>query len=165
LREARLTLAANATKSAPMSLLKLPISRVGTVAVPLPAYQTSGSVGLDLCAALAEPLLLEPGERRLIPTGLALAIPEGYEGQVRPRSGLAHRFGITVVNSPGTIDPDFRGELGVLLLNTGNEPFRVEPLTRIAQLVVCPVQRVELELLAELPATARGSGGYGSTGV
>lgn len=139
--------------------------RVGSIEVPLPAYQTSGAVGLDLCAAIAEPCVLDPGERRLVPTGLALAIPEGYEGQVRPRSGLAHRFGITIVNSPGTIDPDFRGELGVVLLNTGREPFVIEPLARIAQLVICPVLRVELELCTELPQTERGSGGYGSTGV
>ncbi|HEY6557516.1 MAG TPA: dUTP diphosphatase [Polyangiaceae bacterium] len=148
-----------------MSGLKLPVRRVGSIEVPLPAYQTSGAVGLDLCAAIAEPCVLDPGERRLVPTGLALAIPEGYEGQVRPRSGLAHRFGITIVNSPGTIDPDFRGELGVVLLNTGREPFVIEPLARIAQLVICPVLRVELELCTELPQTERGSGGYGSTGV
>lgn len=148
-----------------MSGLKLPVRRVGSIEVPLPAYQTSGAVGLDLCAAIAEPGVLQPGERRLLPTGLALAIPEGYEGQVRPRSGLAHRFGITIVNSPGTIDPDFRGELGVVLLNTGREPFVIEPLARIAQLVICPVLRVELELFTELPQTERGSGGYGSTGV
>ena len=148
-----------------MSVVKLALRRVGRIEVPLPAYQTSGAAGLDLCAAIAEPSLLAPGERQLIPTGLALAIPDGYEGQVRPRSGLAHRFGITIVNSPGTIDPDFRGELGVVLLNTGREPFRIEPLARIAQLVICPVLRVELELVSELPATERGSGGYGSTGV
>jgi dUTP pyrophosphatase len=148
-----------------LSGLKLPVRRVGSVEVPLPAYQSSGAVGLDLCAAIAEASVLHPGERRLLPTGLALAIPEGYEGQVRPRSGLAHRFGITIVNSPGTIDPDFRGELGVVLLNTGREPFVIEPLARIAQLVICPVLRVELELCTELPQTERGSGGYGSTGV
>lgn len=148
-----------------MSVVKLPLCRVGRIEVPLPAYQTSGAVGLDLCAAIAEPIVLDPGERQLVPTGLALAIPGGYEGQVRPRSGLAHRFGITIVNSPGTIDPDFRGELGVVLLNTGREPFRIEPLARIAQLVICPVLRVELELCTELPQTERGSGGYGSTGV
>ncbi len=148
-----------------MSVVRLPVRRVGSIDVPLPAYQTSGAVGLDLCAAIAEAVLLAPGERKLVPTGLALAIPDGYEGQVRPRSGLAHRFGITIVNTPGTIDPDFRGELGVVLLNTGREAFRIEPLARIAQLVICPVLRVELELVSELPETARGSGGYGSTGV
>lgn len=161
----RLTPSARGTIEHAVSSLKLPVRRVGAVEVPLPAYQTSGAVGLDLCAAIAQPILLGAGERKLVPTGLALAIPEGYEGQVRPRSGLAHRFGITIVNSPGTIDPDFRGELGVVLLNTGREPFRIEPLARIAQLVICPVLRVELELVSELPKTERGSGGYGSTGV
>jgi dUTP pyrophosphatase len=135
------------------------------VEVPLPAYQTPGSAGLDLCAALAEPVTLAPGERRLIPTGLALAIPAGHEGQVRPRSGTALRAGIGIVNSPGTIDEDFRGPVGIVLVNLGAEPFVVEPLARIAQLVICPVVRVNLELVDELDATERGEGGYGSTGA
>ncbi len=141
------------------------VCRVGTVSVPMPAYQTPGAAGLDLCAALETPVTLEPGQRRLIPTGLRFAIPEGFEGQVRPRSGLALRAGVTVVNSPGTIDADFRGEVGIVLINHGAEGFCVEPLARIAQLVIAPVARAELGLVEELPDTERGSGGYGSTGT
>jgi dUTP pyrophosphatase len=133
--------------------------------VPLPAYQTPGSAGLDLCAALREPLVLGPGERRLVPTGIALAIPPGFEGQVRPRSGLALRAGIGIVNSPGTIDADFRGEIGIVLINHGQEPFVIEPMARIAQLVIARVACAEIELVDELDATLRGAGGYGSTGV
>lgn len=138
--------------------------RVGTVQVPLPAYQTPGSAGLDLCAALPEAVELAPGGRRLIPTGLAMAIPQGFEGQVRPRSGLALKHGVSIVNSPGTIDSDFRGELGIVLINHGTEVFRVEPLSRIAQLVIAPVVQADLELVSSLDETARGAGGYGSTG-
>lgn len=144
---------------------RLSVKRVGPVEAPLPAYQSEHAAGLDLCAAITEPVRLEPGERRLVPTGLALAIPHGYEGQVRPRSGLALRAGISVVNSPGTIDSDFRGEVGIVLINHGSEPFVVEPLSRIAQLVITPVAHVELELVGELDETERGAGGYGSTGT
>jgi dUTP pyrophosphatase len=143
---------------------KLKLRRTGSVEVPLPAYQTPGSAGLDLCAALSEPLRLAPGERRLIPTGLILELPPGYEGQVRPRSGLALKHGVTVVNSPGTIDADFRGEVGIVLINHGREPYVVEPLSRIAQLVVAKVEQVEIELVGALTETSRGAGGYGSTG-
>jgi len=143
---------------------KLKLRRTGPVSVPLPAYQTPGSAGLDLCAALPEPVQLAPGERRLIPTGLVLEIPTGYEGQVRPRSGLALKHGITVVNSPGTIDADFRGEVGIVLINHGSAPYVVEPLSRIAQLVFAKVEQFELELSDSLSETSRGSGGYGSTG-
>lgn len=145
--------------------LKLRVKRVGTVAVPLPSYQTAGAAGLDLHAALSEPNRLAPGERRLVPTGLAFAIPPGFEGQVRPRSGLALRAGISIVNAPGTIDSDFRGEVGILLVNLGSEPFVIEPLARIAQLVIAPVARAEVELVEALDATQRSAGGYGSTGV
>ncbi len=145
--------------------IRLAIQRVGPVEVPLPRYQTAGAVGLDLHAALTGPVTIAPTGRVLIPTGIALSIPEGYEGQVRPRSGLANRHGIGIVNSPGTIDPDYRGELAVVLINLGHDPFVVEPLARIAQLVICPVIHAELELVEELGASARGSGGYGSTGV
>lgn len=138
--------------------------RVGPIEVPLPAYQTPGSAGLDLCAALSEAAQLGPGERRLIPTGLAMAIPQGFEGQVRPRSGLALKHGVSIVNSPGTIDSDFRGELGIVLINHGAEPFVVEPLSRIAQLVIAPVVQASLELVSSLDETSRGAGGYGSTG-
>lgn len=143
---------------------RLVVKRVGSVEVPLPAYQSAHAAGLDLCAALPGRVTLEPGARRLVPTGLALAIPHGYEGQVRPRSGLALRAGISIVNSPGTIDSDFRGEVGIVLINHGAEPFVVEPLSRIAQLVILPIAHVEVELADELDDTERGAGGYGSTG-
>jgi dUTP pyrophosphatase len=120
---------------------------------------------MDLAAALEAPITLAPGERRLVPTGLCVAIPAGHEAQVRPRSGLAVKHGIGMVNSIGTIDSDFRGEVGVILINLGQEPFVIEPLMRIAQLVVAPVVQVEVELVSELDATDRGGGGFGSTGV
>jgi dUTP pyrophosphatase len=145
-------------------MIRLKAQRVGPVEVPLPSYQTPGSAGMDLHAAITEPLTLEPQERRLIPTGLALEIPPGFEAQVRPRSGLALKHGIGMVNSPGTIDSDYRGPVGVLLVNLGQEPFRVEPLARIGQLVVAAVERAEIELVESLDATARGAGGFGSTG-
>lgn len=141
------------------------VRRVGPVEVPLPSYQTAGAAGADLHAALAEPLTLGPGERRLIPTGLTLAIPDGYEAQVRPRSGLALRHGIGMVNTPGTIDSDYRGPVGVILVNLGTEPFVVEPLARIAQMVIAPVTRAEFAQSEDLGETARGSGGFGSTGT
>jgi dUTP pyrophosphatase len=149
------------TESSPVSLK---VRRVGPLQVPLPRYQTPGSAGLDLCAALAAPVRLEPGERRLIPVGIAVELPSGYEGQVRPRSGLALKYGIGIVNAPGTIDADFRGELGVVLINFGRESFVVEPFARIAQLVISPVQQVNVVEVESLSATARGAGGYGSTG-
>ncbi len=146
------------------TLISIPIVRAGDVAAPAPEYRTEGAVGLDLCAALAEPLTIPRGKRRLVPTGWAVAIPEGYEGQVRPRSGLAHAHGVTVLNAPGTIDPDYRGELKVLLVNHGDEDYLVQPGDRIAQLVICPVARAELVRVEALDTTKRGSGGYGSTG-
>jgi dUTP pyrophosphatase len=149
---------------APGSRVLVTLTRAGEVEVPLPRYQTDGAVGLDLAAAVATPVTLAPGERRLIPTGWAVAIPEGFEGQVRPRSGLALRHGITVLNAPGTIDPDYRGEVKVLLVNQGQEAFTVTREERIAQLVICPVARAELVQVEALEATARGAGGYGSTG-
>jgi dUTP pyrophosphatase len=150
-----------------MSSARLPlrVQKVGSVDVPLPRYQTASAAGLDLCAALAEAKWLEPGARALIPTGLAFAIPDGYEGQVRPRSGLALKYGISIVNTPGTIDADYRGMVQIVLINHGQEPFLVEPLSRIAQLVVCPVMQAELQLVESLDPTARGAGGYGSTGT
>jgi dUTP pyrophosphatase len=143
---------------------KLRLRRTGTVQVPLPAYQTPGSAGLDLCAALLDAVRLAPGERRLIPTGLIFEIPQGHEGQVRPRSGLALKHGISIVNSPGTIDSDFRGEVGIVLINHGAEPYVVEPLSRIAQIVITRVEQVEIEEAESLTETSRGAGGYGSTG-
>lgn len=145
--------------------VRVPFVRVGAVEVPAPAYQSEGAVGMDLCAAVEEPVQLAPGQRRLIPTGYAAAIPPGYEGQVRPRSGLALRHGITVLNAPGTVDPDYRGEMKVLLINLGDAPFMVAQGDRIAQLVICPVAIAERIEVAELDATPRGEGGYGSTGV
>jgi dUTP pyrophosphatase len=132
----------------------------------LPAYQTAHAAGLDLVAAVAEdaPLTLAPGDRALVPTGLAIALPAGFEGQVRPRSGLALKHGITVLNAPGTIDADYRGEVSVVLINHGREPFVVRRGERIAQLVVAPVSRADLTLVISLNETPRGSGGYGSTG-
>ena len=140
------------------------VRRVGEVSAPLPSYHSAGAAGLDLCAALAEPVLIAPGDRHLVPTGIAIALPRGHECQVRPRSGLALRHGVTVLNAPGTIDEDYRGEVMVLLVNHGREPFEVKGGDRIAQLVICPVERARLEIVAELDATDRGAGGYGSTG-
>jgi dUTP pyrophosphatase len=141
------------------------VRRAGEVEVPLPEYKSGRSAGLDLCAAIPARLTLEPGERELVPTGFAIALPAGYEGQVRPRSGLALHHGVTVLNSPGTIDADFRGEVGVVLINHGRAPFLIEPKMRIAQLIISPVEQVDVELVVELDDTARGAGGYGSTGV
>uniref|UniRef100_A0A9E7ZIB3 Deoxyuridine 5'-triphosphate nucleotidohydrolase n=1 Tax=Bosea sp. NBC_00436 TaxID=2969620 RepID=A0A9E7ZIB3_9HYPH len=133
--------------------------------LPLPAYETAGAAGLDLRAALAENLTLVPGERALIPTGLAMQLPVGFEGQVRPRSGLALRHGVTVLNAPGTVDSDYRGEVSVVLINHGSEPFTVTRGDRIAQLVIAPVTHALLSEVETLSETARGAGGYGSTGV
>ena len=132
--------------------------------LPLPAYATEGAAGMDLLAAVAEPVIIEPGQRVLIPTGLAIALPSGYELQVRPRSGLALRNGIVLPNSPGTIDEDYRGEIQVIVMNAGSEPFRVERGARIAQAVLAPVVRVAWEEVADLDVTARNAGGFGSTG-
>ncbi len=133
--------------------------------LPLPVYQTPGSAGLDLLADLREPLEVPPGGRVRVPTGLCLAIPEGYEGQVRPRSGLAARHGIVLPNAPGTIDSDYRGEVQVLLMNLGQTPFVVERGMRIAQLVVTPVARARLVEVDALPRSERGAGGFGHTGL
>lgn len=145
-------------------MLPITVKRVGPVHLPLPEYQTPGAAGLDLRAAIAEPREIPPKETLYVPTGIALSIPDGYEGQVRPRSGLARRHGVTVLNSPGTIDSDYRGEVGIVLINHGREPFVVEPGARIAQLVFARVERAEFTLVDDLDDTTRGSGGYGSTG-
>lgn len=133
--------------------------------LPLPAYATPGSAGLDLAAALEAPLVLAPGARALVPTGLRLAIPPGHEGQVRPRSGTALKQGLTVLNAPGTIDSDYRGELKVLLVNLGSEPITLERGQRVAQMVIAPVTQARIVSLASLDATARGAGGFGSSGA
>jgi dUTP pyrophosphatase len=131
----------------------------------VPAYQSAGAAGLDLCASLPDgPVVIAPGERRLIGSGLALALPPGFEAQVRPRSGLAWKHGVTVLNSPGTIDSDYRGEIGVVLINHGQEPFTVKDGDRIAQLVLAAVARAALRAVTALDDTERGAGGYGSTG-
>lgn len=132
---------------------------------PLPEYATKQSAGMDLRANLDAPILLSPMERRLIPTGLYIALPEGYEAQVRPRSGLALKHGLTVLNSPGTIDADYRGEIMVLLVNLSNEPFTINSGERIAQMVIARHEQVDFEEVELLDETERGAGGYGHTGV
>ena len=133
-------------------------------AAGLPAYQTEHAAGMDLLAAVGEPVTLEPGDAASVPTGLRLEIPPGYEGQVRPRSGLALRHGIGIPNAPGTIDADYRGEVCVLLVNLGREPFTIRRGERIAQLVFAPVTRAALDVAEELTETRRGDGGFGHTG-
>jgi len=130
----------------------------------LPRYQSEHAAGMDLLAALEQDLRLAPGERVLVSTGVALAIPAGYEGQVRPRSGLAIRTGLTLVNAPGTIDADYRGTVKLVVINHGSEPVTIQRGERLAQLVVARVERATLELVSELPGTTRGEGGFGSTG-
>ncbi len=139
---------------------------LGTEDLPLPAYATSGSAGMDLHAALASPLTLLPGERALVSTGISIALPPGYEAQVRPRSGLALKLGLGMVNAPGTIDSDYRGTIGALLINLGGEPIELKRGERIAQLVVAPVMRVQWDDRGEEPLeeTPRGAGGFGHTG-
>jgi dUTP pyrophosphatase len=136
----------------------------GARGLPLPEPATAGSAGMDLRAAVDGPLALAPGERRLVPTGLCIAVPEGFEAQVRPRSGLALRHGVTLPNAPGTIDSDYRGELAVILWNAGDEPFEIRRGDRIAQLVVAPVAHVVWEEAEVLPNSSRAGGGFGSTG-
>ncbi|RCV64063.1 dUTP pyrophosphatase [Methanophagales archaeon] len=131
---------------------------------PLPAYQTKGSSGLDLYAAIGVPVHIQPGEIKLIPTGIMLAIPSGYEGQIRPRSGIALKYGITVLNTPGTIDADYRGEVNIILINMGKKTFRINSGDRIAQLVFNRVIKAEFELAKELDETQRNEGGFGHTG-
>lgn len=145
----------------PVAVKRLPHS----AGLPLPSYATPGAAGLDLLAAVAAPVVIPPAGRALIPTGLAIALPPGYELQVRPRSGLALKHGITLPNSPGTVDEDYRGELQVIVLNAGTEPFTIERGMRIAQAVLAPVVRLAWTEVTDLDATARGEGGFGSTGV
>jgi dUTP pyrophosphatase len=133
--------------------------------LPLPAYATPLSAGMDLSAAIEQPFEIPPGGRALVPTGFAIALPQDFEAQVRPRSGLALRHGVTVLNSPGTIDADYRGEIGVILVNLGSAPFRIERGLRIAQLIVSPITRARWSEAKELPDSARGAGGFGSTGI
>jgi len=133
--------------------------------LPLPAYETEGSAGMDLRAAIHAPMTLAPGERALVPTGLRIALPAGFEAQVRPRSGLALKHGVTVLNSPGTVDADYRGEVGVILANLGGQPFTINHGDRIAQMVIARVERAVMVETASLDETDRGPGGFGSTGT
>ncbi|MEP3278625.1 MAG: dUTP diphosphatase [Stappiaceae bacterium] len=146
-----------------IKLQKLPHGRD----LPLPNYQTKEAAGMDLLAALPDdqPHTLNPGERTLVPTGLSMALPVGYEAQIRPRSGLAAKHGITLLNSPGTIDSDYRGEIKAILINHGSEPFEITRGTRIAQMVIAPVLQAVLEDVETLEETERGAGGFGSTGT
>lgn len=140
------------------------VSFTGKPGCVVPEYKTPGAAGADLCALLDEPVVIQPLERRLIPTGLSVELPAGYEMQIRPRSGLALKSGITVLNSPGTIDSDYRGEIGIVLVNLGSEPFAVRSGDRIAQAVVAPVEQCRFVRVDGLASTIRGAGGYGSTG-
>ncbi len=138
---------------------------INNSANPLPAYETSGSAGMDLRASLDQPMVLEPLQRAMVPTGIHIALPEGYECQIRPRSGLAAKHGITVLNSPGTIDADYRGEIKVILVNLSNEPFTINPGERVCQMVISRYSRAEWVEVETLDETERGSGGFGHTGV
>ena len=148
------------TRPVPIGVLRLE----GGAGLPLPMYMTDGAAGADICAAVPAPVTLAPGERALIPAGFALAIPPGYEVQIRPRSGLALRSGVTMINSPGTIDSDYRGPIGVIMVNHGTEPHTISHGDRIAQMIVKAVERGVFTEVTELDTTARGDGGFGSTG-
>lgn len=148
-----------------MKSLRVQVAREpGCDDIPLPAYETAHAAGMDLRAAVTEPVTLAPGERALVPTGIRIALPEGTEAQIRPRSGLAARHGVSMVNTPGTIDADYRGEIRVIIINHGAEPFTIQRGDRIAQMVVAPVYRAQWEEVASLEETARGDGGFGHTG-
>jgi dUTP pyrophosphatase len=148
------------------SLVRVALKRhAGTDDLPLPSYMSDYAAGADLCAALDEDVTLQPGARALVPTGLSIALPAGFEAQIRPRSGLALRDGLTCLNAPGTIDADYRGPIGVILANLGNTPVTIRRGDRIAQLVVAPVSRARFEVVEELPVSERGNGGFGSTGM
>ncbi|MEZ0392264.1 MAG: dUTP diphosphatase [Pseudobdellovibrionaceae bacterium] len=147
-----------------MPKMKLKIKKLSHYKGELPAYQSPLASGFDVRAQIERPLLLEPGERALVPTGLSFEIPAGFEIQARPRSGLAAKHGISVVNTPGTIDADYRGEVKVILINHGQEPFEVKDQERVAQLVLAPVVQAQFEISEDLSETARGAGGFGSTG-
>lgn len=154
-----------ATQS-PLDTVSVSITRLDHAKdIPLPAYATEQSAGMDLCAAITEPLTLQPGQTAMVATGLAIALPPGFEAQVRPRSGLAAKNGVTVLNSPGTIDADYRGEIKAILINHSQTPFTIERGMRIAQMVVARHSTVQWEERAELTETTRGAGGFGSTGT
>ena len=149
-----------------MDTIPIKVKRLGNNNdIPLPTYESEGSSGMDIRASVEEPILLDPGEIKLVPTGLAVSVPPGYEAQIRPRSGLSLHHGIGMVNSPGTIDSDYRGEVGIILVNWGNESFTVKRGDRIAQMVFAKVYRADLVEVDDLDATGRGRGGFGHTGV
>jgi len=149
-----------------VTALAVPVRRLPHGAdLPLPAYATTSSAGIDLLAAVEATVVLEPAARAMIPTGIAIALPDGHEAQVRPRSGLAARHGVTVLNSPGTIDADYRGEVAVILINLGEAPFRIERGMRVAQMIVAPVDTINWQEVERLPETVRAAGGFGSTGT
>jgi dUTP pyrophosphatase len=145
-------------------MVRVQVKRLRGEKTVLPQYMTAHSAGMDLCASLEEEIQLAPGERRLIPTGIAIALPAGHEAQVRPRSGLALNHGVTLLNTPGTIDADYRGEIGVIMINLGAEPFVIRDGDRIAQMVIHQVAHAELQEVEELPESRRGEGGFGHTG-
>ncbi len=148
-----------------MDTIILKVKRLGNnTDLPLPSYQSDGSSGLDLCAAVNKELTLQPGDIKLIPTGLSISLPEGYEAQIRPRSGLALRYGLGFVNAPGTIDADYRGEIGVIAINWGKKPLTIKRGERIAQMVIHTVSRAIVEEVNELDTTQRGEGGFGHSG-
>lgn len=150
----------------PLSTVKIPIQRLPHGKhLALPQAATGQSAGMDLCAAIDQPITIQPGKRALVPTGIAVALPADCEAQIRPRSGLALKYGVTILNSPGTIDADYRGEIGVILINHGEQPFVVEPGQRIAQMVIAVYQRAIWQEAEELTNTERGTAGFGSTGV
>jgi dUTP pyrophosphatase len=149
-----------------METVRIVIKKLpGNEDIPLPRYMTPHASGMDIHAAVAEDMVLNPGEAKLIPTGISIAIPEGFEGQVRPRSGLALRHGVSVLNTPGTIDADYRGEVGIILINLGKDPFVVKRGDRIAQLTVNKVYQARLELASDLTGTERNEGGFGHSGI
>ena len=149
-----------------MSPVTIPIQRIRPAAdLPLPTYASAGAAGLDLVADITEPQTLVPQARALVPTGVAIELPDGYEAQIRPRSGLALRYGVTLLNTPGTIDSDYRGEIAVILVNLGAEPYTVRRGDRIAQMVVAPVSRASWQLVTTLHSSDRGAGGFGHTGA
>lgn len=146
-------------------MTKINIKVVANEGAKLPLYKTSGAAGADICALLKEPLVIESGKSAMVPTGLFFEIPQGYEVQIRPRSGLAAKNGVTVLNTPGTIDSDYRGEINVILINLGDKPFTVNNGDRIAQMLVAPVIQADFSVVTSLEETERGAGGFGSTGV
>ncbi len=148
-----------------MKMDKLKVKIINRSGHELPAYETNESAGMDVRAAIEEPVTLQSLDRALIPTGLRVQLPAGYEMQIRPRSGLALRHGLTLANSPGTVDADYRGEIGVIVINLGREPFTINPGERICQMVVAPYTRVEWEPVGEIDETRRGDGGFGHTGL